>query len=117
MEAELPEKLFYKIGEVATLTSLRTSVLRFWETEFSCLSPRKSASGQRLYSHKDLELIYEIKKLLYTEKLTIEGARKKISARAGKKTLQKKFATLSHETLIDILTEVKEELQQVRDSL
>lgn len=117
MQAELPEKLFYKIGEVATITSLRTSVLRFWETEFSCLSPRKSASGQRLYSQKDLNLISEIKNLLYSEKLTIEGARKKLAARSSKRTLQKKLAALSHETLIDILSEVKEELQHVRDSL
>ncbi|HEX5772947.1 MAG TPA: MerR family transcriptional regulator, partial [Geomobilimonas sp.] len=75
MPAVSPDKLYYRIGEVAAITSLRPSVLRFWETEFGMLQPRKSRSGQRLYSQDNLVLIQDIKRLLYVEKLTIEGAR------------------------------------------
>jgi len=79
MDIPLPEKLFYKIGEISKALSLNPSVLRFWEVEFSQLKPRKSPSGQRLYSKNDLNLLVTIKKLLYKDKLTIEGARRVLS--------------------------------------
>ena len=82
MEAGVPDKLFYKIGEVARLTSLRPSILRYWETEFSILQPHKSRSGQRLYTRKEVDLVLDIKRLLYSEKLTIEGARRAMAKRA-----------------------------------
>jgi len=69
MEKTFPEKVYYRIGEVAAYTELKSSVLRFWESEFEFLKPVKSRSGQRLYSRNDLELILEIKRLLYTEKI------------------------------------------------
>lgn len=74
-----PEKLFYKIGEASTIIGVETYVLRYWETEFSFLRPRKSRSGQRIYTKRDLDLILQIKHLLYEEKYTIDGARKKLS--------------------------------------
>lgn len=81
-----PDKLFYKIGEVSRITRVEPYVLRYWETEFSFLRPRKSKAGQRVYIKKDLELIMEIKRLLYDEKYTIEGVRKRLgSAEAGRK--------------------------------
>lgn len=73
-----PEKLFYKIGEVSKIVDVEPYVLRYWETEFPFLVPRKSKSGQRIYSKKDIDLILDIKKLLYEEKFTIDGARRKI---------------------------------------
>ena len=73
-----PEKLFYKIGEVSKLVGVESYVLRYWETEFPFLKPRKSKSGQRIYTKKDVDLILQIKKLLYEEKYTIDGVRKKL---------------------------------------
>ncbi len=72
-----PDKLFYKIGEVSKIAEVEPYVLRYWETEFSFLKPRKNKSGQRVYIKKDLELVLQIKKLLYEERYTIEGVRKK----------------------------------------
>jgi len=75
------EKLFYKIGEVSQMTDTKPFVLRFWETEFPPLYPKKGKGGQRVYTKKEVELILEIKKLLYKEGLTIAGARKKLEER------------------------------------
>ena len=74
----LPDKLFYKIGEVSKISGVESYVLRYWETEFPFLKPRKNKSGQRVYVKKDLELILQVKKLLYQERYTIEGVRKKL---------------------------------------
>jgi DNA-binding transcriptional MerR regulator len=78
MGPKLPDKLFFRIGEVSRLLGLKPSVLRFWESEFKQLSPRKSSSGQRVYNRSDVELLVEIQILLHREKMTIEGARKKL---------------------------------------
>ncbi|GBE37299.1 HTH-type transcriptional repressor YcgE [bacterium BMS3Bbin07] len=75
----IPEKLFYKIGEVGRITGIEPYVLRYWESEFPFLRPRKSSSGQRLYIKKDIESILEIKRLLYKERYTIEGVKKRFS--------------------------------------
>lgn len=72
-----PDKLFYKIGEVGRIAGVEPYVLRYWETEFPFLRPRKNKSGQRVYVKKDLELVLQIKGLLYDERYTIEGVRKK----------------------------------------
>lgn len=72
-----PDKLFYKIGEVSKIAGVESYVLRYWETEFSFLRPRKNKSGQRVYVKKDLERVLQIKKLLYEDRYTIEGVRKK----------------------------------------
>lgn len=79
MAEQLPDKQYYRIGEVATLLAVNTSVLRFWETEFPQLQPNKSRSGQRLYTKSDLALAMEIRRLLYQEKMTIPGARRQLS--------------------------------------
>ena len=73
---EIPNKLYFRIGEVAKLAGIKPYVLRFWETEFGGLGPKKSGSGHRLYRRKDVELVLEIKRLLYDKRFTIEGARK-----------------------------------------
>jgi len=77
---EAQKKLFYKIGEVCSLTDTQPYVLRFWESEFPQLAPRKNRTGQRLYRHRDVEMVLEIKKLLYDEGFTIAGAKKRLEA-------------------------------------
>jgi DNA-binding transcriptional MerR regulator len=74
-EVVIPEKLYFRIGEVARLCRLHAYVLRFWETEFPQLKPIKSSTGQRMYRRKDVENVLRIKKLLYEEGFTIAGAR------------------------------------------
>ena len=75
----IPDKLYFRIGDVATLCSLPAYVLRFWETEFPQLKPHKGGSGQRLYRKRDVEVVLEIKRLLYDEGFTIAGARKSLA--------------------------------------
>jgi DNA-binding transcriptional MerR regulator len=76
--AEIPDKPFYKIGEVCQYTDTQPYVLRFWESEFPRLAPQKSRSGQRMYTRRDIDLVLRIKQLLYEEEFTIAGARKKL---------------------------------------
>src|SRR6185437_13408557 len=73
---EIPDKLFFRIGEVSQIVGVEAYVLRYWESEFPGLSPRKSSTGQRMFRRKDVELLLRIKHLLYGQKFTIEGARK-----------------------------------------
>jgi len=78
---EIPDKLYFRIGEVARLAGIKPYVLRFWESEFSGLGPKKSGTGHRLYRRKDVELVLEIKRLLYDRRYTIEGARKVLESK------------------------------------
>jgi DNA-binding transcriptional MerR regulator len=81
LRPEIPDKLYFRIGEVSRLAGIKPYVLRFWETEFSTLGPKKSGKGHRLYRRKDVELVLEIKRLLYDKRYTIEGARKFLDSR------------------------------------
>jgi DNA-binding transcriptional MerR regulator len=78
----VPKKLYYKIREVCEIVGVEAHVLRFWESEFPALSPPKTKSGQRIYRPKDIELLLQIRRLLYEEGFTIAGARKQLSANA-----------------------------------
>jgi DNA-binding transcriptional MerR regulator len=78
---EIPNKLYFRIGEVSKLTGIKPYVLRFWEGEFPGLGPKKSGTGHRLFRRKDVELVLEIKHLLYEKRFTIEGARKWLETR------------------------------------
>lgn len=82
LRPEIPDKLYFRIGEVSRLAGIKPYVLRFWETEFSSLGPKKSGKGHRLYRRKDVELVLEIKRLLYDKRYTIEGARKFLDSRS-----------------------------------
>src|SRR5215470_877663 len=79
---EIPDKLYFKIGEVSELLGVEPYVLRYWETEFPVLSPKKSGTGHRLYRRKDVELLLRIKHLLRDKRFTIEGARQTLQAEA-----------------------------------
>ncbi len=87
----MPEKLYYKIGEVASLTKVKPYVLRYWESEFRIIKPRKSRSKQRVYSRSDIGLILEVKKLLYKEKYTLEGVKKRIKQIQAEEDKQLQF--------------------------
>jgi len=76
----IPNKLFFKIGEVSRLAGVEPYVLRYWETEFSFLKPRKNRAGQRVYLRKDVDKILQVRTLLYEEKYTIEGVRRRLNS-------------------------------------
>lgn len=78
MTMEIPDRLYFKIGDVAELIGVKPYVLRYWETEFPSIAPQKAANGQRVYRRGDVETICMIKELLYGERYSIEGARKRI---------------------------------------
>jgi len=87
MERKIPNKLFFKIGEVCELTDTQPYVLRYWESEFPSLAPAKNSSGQRIYRRRDIETVLRIKELLYEEGFTIAGAKKRLeSEMTGKGT-------------------------------
>jgi DNA-binding transcriptional MerR regulator len=77
-ESRIPEKLFFRIGEVCDLIKVQPHVLRYWETEFPMLAPQKNRAGQRVYRRKDVEMVFRIRDLLYEEKFTIAGAKKRL---------------------------------------
>jgi DNA-binding transcriptional MerR regulator len=115
-EIPIPDKLFYKIGEVSRIVGVEPYVLRYWETEFPFLKPRKNKSGQRVYIKKDVEFLLSIKRLLYQERYTIEGVRKRLGGNSirsfepdteGKTTeIKKPSMTIEHvkKRLRDILS-------------
>ena len=84
-KTEIPDKLYFRIGEVARLCSVAPYVLRFWESEFNQLKPNKSGTGQRLYRRRDVEMALRVKRLLYDEGYTIAGARQAIQAESRSK--------------------------------
>ncbi|MGD9808618.1 MAG: MerR family transcriptional regulator [Deferribacterales bacterium] len=97
-------KLYYKIGEVCDITGLKPSVLRFWEKEFRQLRPNKSSGGQRLYTDKHIELAKKLKVMLYDEKFTIEGVKKKLSETEDYETgLTKEQIKSELNNILDIL--------------
>jgi DNA-binding transcriptional MerR regulator len=114
--SSIPEKLYYKIGEVSDITGIEPYVLRYWESEFRIVSPSRTHSKQRLYRKKDLELILEIKKLLYEEKFTIAGAKKKLQKTKGLKDQQMKLE-LPEKKFREALIRVKKELEDLHGLL
>ena len=109
---EIPNKLRFKIGEVSSLLGVEPYVLRFWETEFPKLAPKKTEKGQREYKRKDVELLLQIKHLLYEKKFTIEGARQFLQG--ASKAPVRSSASQSQQVLFgngnDVLPEIKKEL-------
>lgn len=86
--ASVPDKLFFRIGEVAELTGVPPYVLRYWESEFKLLRPRKNHAGQRVYRKHDVQLILRIKSLLYEDRLTLEGAKKRLQQESRQRNQQ-----------------------------
>jgi len=111
MTTLIPDKLFFKIGEVADLAGVEQHVLRYWEDEIDALKPTKNRSGQRLYQKRDVELVLEIKRLLYEEKFTIAGAKNKLK-KFKKKGTQLDFA-YDRESFLEWKREIKNDLQAI----
>lgn len=114
-----PDKLFYKIGEVSKIVGVEPYVLRYWETEFAFLKPRKNKSGQRVYIKRDVELLIDIKRLLYQERYTIEGVRKRlglgpINSKTNPEKEIKKTETLQPRRAIE---HVKKRLREILSQL
>lgn len=115
-DPEIPNKLYFRIGEVAKLAGIKPYVLRFWESEFNGLGPKKSGTGHRLYRRKDVELVLEIKRLLYDKRFTIEGARKMLEAKpkreAAKAAVPRKQGELFSGTAT-LFQELRRELKEI----
>ena len=111
---EIPDKLYFKIGEVSELLGVEAYVLRYWESEFPVLSPKKSGTGHRLYRRKDVELLLRIKHLLYEKRFTIEGARQALQS-GGKAPKPAKVSKRAQAELFgeDPLPEIRRELADI----
>ena len=94
LPTEVPDRLYFRIGEVSSLTGVPPYVLRYWESEFPVLQPRKSGGGQRLYRKRDVTMVLEIKKLLYQERYTVAGARRRLTEREERARRQEARAAL-----------------------
>jgi DNA-binding transcriptional MerR regulator len=91
---DVPDRLYFRIGEVSAITGVPPYVLRYWESEFPALQPRKSGGGQRLYRKRDVVMLLEIKKLLYQERYTVAGARRRLAEREDRARRAEMRATL-----------------------
>ena len=127
---QIPDKLYFRIGEVARLAGIKPYVLRFWETEFPSLGPKKSGTGHRLYRRKEVEMVLEIKRLLYEKRFTIEGARKFLETRgkvepakapkavkAAKKVQAELFSTGPGGVSEAALQDIRKELREIAEML
>jgi DNA-binding transcriptional MerR regulator len=108
---DIPDKLYFRIGEVAEIIGVPSYVLRFWETEFPYIRPKRTGSGQRLYRKNDVQLILTIKHLLHEKRFTIEGAKQHLRTRTLSKPAEKPCPDKQ------ILKDIKVELERIRDLL
>ena len=111
----IPDRMFFRIGDVAEITGIKPYVLRFWEKEFSCLSPIKNASGQRIYRKSDVESVLLIKRLLYSERYSIEGAKNRIKElrKEGQLSEAKRSRGQLDEIKLKCVLEIKKGLTQI----
>ena len=109
----IPDKLFFRIGEVAELTGVPPYVLRYWESEFKLLRPRKNHAGQRVYRRPDIELVLRIKRLLYEDRLTLEGAKKRLLQEARGRVQQLELPGADAHTL-EVLRGLRAHLEGMR---
>jgi len=116
MAREIPDKKYFKIGEVAELLGVKPHVLRYWESEFSCLKPVKSRSQQRLFRREDIDTALQIKELLYDRGFTISGAQKLLKKRPRKNDNQPSLIQ-NEDGMRQVLQALKNELTTLRDSI
>ena len=114
MNEPIAKKAYYSIGEVCDLTGLKPHVLRYWETQFDVLSPTKNRAGNRVFRPKEIELILLVKHLLYEEKYTIEGARKRLQEMRTAGELEEERQDILEP---EVLSGMKAELEVLRDVL
>lgn len=111
----IPDKLYFKIGEVKKITGIEPHVLRYWESEFKTIRPQRASSKQRLYRRVDVENILTIKKLLYEDGYTVPGARKLLTGKKGEKKVPQ--AKIAGTRARSILAELKNDLNQLKEML
>ena len=113
----IPQKLYYRIGEVADIVGVKPHVLRYWESEFGLLSPRKNEGNQRFYTQKDLQKILMIKQLLYEERFTIAGARRRLReewrSTQQKAAPSRPAAPVSVDNRGELLAQLRKEIQEL----
>jgi len=109
MDVSIPDKSYFRIGEVSKLLNVRPYVIRYWESEFKTIKPIRTRSDQRLYRHRDVEELLLIRKLLYKENFTINGARKQLRKTRGE------VGFPAEDGREDILTQLEKGLRQIRE--
>ncbi len=122
MERKIPNKLFFKIGEVCEITDTQPYVLRYWESEFPALAPAKNSSGQRIYRRRDIETVLRIKQLLYDEGFTIAGAKKRLETELSAKSPTPQSQAAASAELLEVAPPPVDEraqltIKQVREEL
>jgi len=115
--SSIPDRMFFRIGDVAEISGVQPYVLRFWEKEFDFLHPVKNSSGQRLYRKSEVELVLLIKKLLYVERYSIEGAKKRIKElrKTGSLTEMKKERGTLDDKKIESLREIRKAVLDIQE--
>ncbi len=116
MEEKAIKKLYYSIAEVSNITGLKPYVLRYWETEFRELKPAKNRAGNRIYKKSDIRIIFLIKRLLYQQKYTIEGAKQRLLKLKNFKD-PKQQLSISNLKRDDLIEEIQSELKAILDIL
>jgi DNA-binding transcriptional MerR regulator len=117
-DTDIPDKLYFRIGEVSDLVGVETYVLRYWETEFPAVGPKKSGTGHRMYRRKEVELLLKIKHLLYEKKYTIEGARQYLLSESKNSRRKRPLQGGQRELFSDnALPEIRKELVAILDLL
>ena len=112
--AEIPDKLYFRIGEVSDLVGVEPYVLRYWETEFPAVGPKKSDTGHRMYRRKEVELLLRIKYLLYEKKYTIEGARQYLQTESMLSKRKRQVKTEQRDLFSELaLPEIRKELAAI----
>lgn len=117
MNLNIPDKLYFKIGEVSELTGIKAHVLRYWESEFKSIRPGKSQTQHRLYRRKDIETILRLKDLLYNQGYTIAGAKKKLREKPDLLVQEQIPLPLQSARERSLLEDIRRDLQRLRDSL
>jgi DNA-binding transcriptional MerR regulator len=113
----IPDKLYFKIGEVSRITGVKPYVLRYWESEFNIITPQKSKTNQRVYKKKDIELVLEIKRLLYSEKYTLSGAKTRIREWIKARSDMQLDMKFPDQRYIKALKNIREELYSIKKIL
>ncbi len=118
LAAEIPDKLYFRIGEVSDLVGVEPHVLRYWESEFPSVGPKKSGTGRRMYRRKEVELLLKIKYLLYEKKYTIEGARLYLQTEGKTKKRRQPVKAEQRDLFAgDGLPEIRKELAAILEML
>lgn len=120
MATQIPDKLYFKIGEVCKITGVEPYILRYWETEFKLIKPYRTKSNQRLYRKKDVESVLKIRKMLYEQKFTIAGAKKKLKEGAPQQEEKSKMQlslNLPDQRYTAAIKEIRQELTQLSHML